>query len=224
MLRRGKMVCLAFALQIIHLSALRPEPIEQIQPGIGRANVFADFEDGVDGWRVDFRELAGGQVDLARGQLEAPPLAESKAYLYMDFRSRLPTGVRLRPVQPVRYTDFVQRMEFWLLNGGNLDEVAVDLLDARGKRHRVSLGRANSSGWQKFSLRIPPEVQQRSAPGSETQTGLSFVGLYFSPVRRAVGGDEFSLFSLRVYADHFIAFTRAPHRRPEAPAWSRLRL
>lgn len=227
MLRRGLTLCLALALQIFHQPALFPEGVRAADAaplGIETGEVIADFEAGVAGWRADFRELAGGRADLAVGDLEATPLAGSEQYLYLDFRSRLPTGVRLQPAEPVRFDNFVRRIEFWLLNGGNVDEVALDLIDARGKHHRLRAGRLAAAGWQQLRVRIPPEVLQRDPQG---RTGLRFVGLYFSPARRSVatgGGDEISLFSLRVYADHFIAFTRVPHRRPSKPAWSQLRL
>lgn len=233
MIWRGLTLCLALALPVFHQPALFPRdvsPADSIQPEplaaarIEKREVIADFEAGVGGWRADFRVLAGGQVDLATGSLEAPPVAGSELYLYLDIRSRLPTGVRLQPAEPVRFANFVRRIEFWLLNGGNVDQVALDLVDARGEHHRLNAGRLAAAGWQKFTVRIPPAVRQRDAQG---RTGLRFVGLYFSPARRSVatgGGDEISLFSLRVYADQFIAFTRAPHRRPSAPNWSQLRL
>ncbi len=185
---------------------------------IERPVLLADFENGTD-WRLGYRVLSGGKGSVSTGQLEAPAIPGSNAYLFVNFRADAATGLRVRPPKPVRLVAYVRRFEFWIMGTGRADEAFLDLIDATGRSHRLSAGRLDFSGWRKLRVVPGPGIRQRAADG---RTGIEFRGLYLQPAPRPTSG-RFSLFSLRVYADHFIAITR-DHLRQPADRWRDLNL
>lgn len=174
-----------------------------------RTLVFADFESETD-WRLEFRALSDGSGDVSTDDLETPPLPQSTRYLYISFRAAVPTGLRVRPPGPIEFTDYVRRFEFWALGTGHADEIFFDLIDATEQTHRLSAGRLDFVGWRKLQVALPAKVRQRSPAG---RTGVRFRGIYLSPAGR-MNAAENSLFSLRIYVDHFMAITRDRLRQP----------
>ncbi|MCR9143842.1 MAG: hypothetical protein NXI24_16465 [bacterium] len=211
---KSRLAALLFALAIAPGADSVASPAKAVE----RAVVFADFEAGSD-WRLGFRALSGGSGSATAGDLEIPPIPDSKRYLYVSFRAQAPTGLRVRPPEPILFSDYVRRFEFWMMGTGHPDEVFLDLEDATGKTHRAGAGRLDYIGWRKLTVTPPPNIRQRSPDG---RMGIAFHGVFLNPAPRPVNG-RFSLFSLRVYADHFMAFTRDHLRQPENP-WGELKL
>ncbi|MEQ9366405.1 MAG: flagellar filament outer layer protein FlaA [Leptospirales bacterium] len=216
--RKIRPVALAAALLVAPGASSPAAPAKPPAAGVEQAIIFADFETGTD-WRLGYRVLSRGTGSASVGELETPPIPGSKRYLYISFRAEAPTGLRVRPPKSIRFSGYVRRFEFWAMGTGHADEIYLDLVDAAGREHRVTAGRLDYFGWRRLQVVPAPELRQRAMDG---RTGIQFRGLYLNPAARSTS-DRYSLFSLRVYADHFIAFTR-DHSRLPPDRWSELKL
>lgn len=152
----------------------------QTDPGADETYLLDDFEKA-SGWKVRSHSSESGITSLQFAALEISPRTAGRQYLQISFELERDSGLQILPERPFRIHGFVRQIQLFAYGSGRADDLFIDLLDRRGKRHREFLARLQFQGWQQVDYRPAAHISQRGPQLSGEPSGLTVLGFFLRP-------------------------------------------
>lgn len=93
----------------------------------------------------------------------------------VSFLRRGITEFVIKPIRPLPIEGITKTVSVWTV-GRNIDhELSLLILDNKGQRSIIPMGKLNHSGWKKMTVTIPPHIEQRDYHYGY-RTGISIEG------------------------------------------------
>jgi len=127
--------------------------------GFWRGGISSDF--GL----LQLRDFEGGSKDkelISAEEQSGITEADDKVIgVKVSFFRRGVTEFAIKPIRPLPIEGITKTVSIWVVGRNIEHELSLLILDSRGQRSIIPMGKLNHSGWRKMTVTIPPQIEQR---------------------------------------------------------------